>query len=342
MHEQRYQLDKNNLYITLKSGTRFPSGVGISILEAAEKAGVTMPYSCRTGRCSTCKCKVLGGSTRALYPETGLSSEDMTEGWVLSCVRTAETDVMLQAGDLGSIELPPPKTVPCRISELKRMAPDILKVLLRLPPNTEFRFIPGQYIDVIGPNGVRRSYSLANSSFANQFLELHIKAVDGGALSSYWFNRAKPNDLLRLIGPLGTFFLRRSANTNLVFLATGTGVAPIKAILESMATLPAEVHPKTVTVIWGGRRSEDFYLDNDEFPLSLTYIPVQSHPDASWTGARGYVQFALLALRPDLAETDVYACGSIAMIQSARSALLEAGLPPDRFYSDAFVSSGSK
>ena len=327
--------------VTLSSGACFQAPTNSTILDAASKAHIALPYSCKSGRCSTCKCKVINGATRALHPESGLTDQEKAEGWILSCVRTVETDVLLEVDDLGGIELPAAKTFPCRISEIKPLASDVIQVLLRLPPTADFHFLPGQYIDVIGPNGLRRSYSLANANFADRLLELHIRAVEGGALSQYWFSQAKSNDLLRLNGPLGTFFLREPGGLDLIFLATGTGIAPVKAILKSMAQTPSEQQPKTVTVVWGGRNSQDLYFNVADIAGSHTYIPVQSRPSDDWTGAKGYVQDVLLATNPDLSNSAVYACGSDAMIQSAKTRLVQAGLPANRFYSDAFVSSGT-
>lgn len=326
--------------VTLSSGSRFQASAGVSILDAATQAHIALPYSCKTGRCSTCKCKVLSGTTHALYPETGLTEQEKADGWVLSCVRSVETEVVLEVDDLTGMVLPSPKTWPCRISEINHLAPDVVQILLRLPPSADFHFIAGQYVDVIGPNGLRRSYSLANPNFGSKVLELHIRAVEGGAMSDYWFKQAKPNDLLRLNGPLGTFVLRETAGIDIIFLATGTGIAPVKAMLESMTDLQAEEQPKTVTVLWGGRQSQDLYLNVAEITGMFTYIPVQSRPLDGWTGARGYVHDALLRLHPDLTNAAVYACGSEAMIHSAKACLVEAGLPAKRFYSDAFVSSG--
>lgn len=274
--------------IELTSGKRFVAKADEAILDAASRGNISLPYSCKTGRCSTCKCKVINGATRALHLESGLTEQEKAEGWVLSCVRAVETDVLLEVDDLGGIELPIPKTWPCRISEIKPLASDVVQVLLRLPPTADFRFIPGQYIDVIGPNGIRRSYSLANASFAEKVLELHIRAVEGGTMSNYWFNQAKPNDLLRLNGPMGTFFLRETAGIDLIFLATGTGIAPVKAMLESMLHLSPDQRPKTVTVLWGGRQSQDLYLNVADIPGPHIYIPAQSRPADCWTGARGY------------------------------------------------------
>jgi CDP-4-dehydro-6-deoxyglucose reductase, E3 len=325
----------------LADGREFPVSEDKSLLDAALAAGVVLPYSCRTGRCSSCKAKVVHGSTRAIFEEAGLTREESKEGWVLTCATTADSDVMLEAEDLAGVTLPVPKTLPCRISELELLAPDVIKVLLRLPPTAAFTFIPGQYIDVIGPNGIRRSYSLANARSDEKLLELHIRAVDGGAMSQYWFNHAKLNDLLRLNGPLGTFFVRPAANLDLIFLATGTGIAPVKSMLESLAWLPEDQAPRSVTVLWGGRSEKDLYLDLANSGAACAYIPVLSRPHDAWAGVRGHVQDVLLALAPDLQNAAVYACGSDAMIHSARTCLEDAGLPSKRFYSDAFVRSGT-
>jgi CDP-4-dehydro-6-deoxyglucose reductase, E3 len=327
--------------VTLNSGKVFKIDTGISILDAAARNAISLPYSCKTGRCSTCKCKVMAGESLAMQEEFGLTPSEKAAGWILSCVRAATTDLVLEVEDLGGVKLPEIKTLPCRISSIEQLAPDVIRVLLRLPPSATFEFIPGQYIDAIGPDGLRRSYSLARASYADKQLELHIRAVQGGAMSQYWFGKAKADDLLRLNGPMGTFFLRDVTNLDLVFLATGTGVAPVKAMLESLANVAAEEQPRTVTVIWGGRTKEDLYLDMAGIPGNFTFVPVLSRPTEQWLGASGYVQQILLSIMPDLSNAAVYACGSDAMIQSAKTSLMQASLPSNRFYSDAFVCTGS-
>ncbi len=308
-------------------------------MDAALSAGISLPHSCKTGRCSTCKCKVLQGETTALQTEIGLTYAEKAEGWILSCVRSAQTDVTLEVEDLGNVVLPPSKTLPCRIKNIDKLATDVIRVILRLPPTADFRSIPGQYIDVIGPGRVRRSYSLANANTADKTLELHIRSVDGGVMSDYWFKQAKPNDLLRFNGPLGTFFLRNLANLNLIFLATGTGIAPVKAMLESLIHIAPEHSPQSVTVFWGGRTVEDLYFDPQAIPAGQRFVPVLSRASAGWSGVSGHVQNALLSRHPDLASTVVYACGSDAMIRSAKASLLAAGLPDNRFFADAFLPS---
>ena len=325
--------------LTLTSGAKFQGQIGSTILDAAATAGIFFPYSCKTGRCSACKCKLLSGQTRKLHPEPGLTEEEKNNSWILSCVRSAESDITLEVEDLGGTLLPTVKTLPCRISQLNLLAPNVIQVMLRLPPTADFNFIPGQYIDVIGQNGIRRSYSLANADFTDRILELHIRAVKGGAMSEYWFTHAKVNDLLRLNGPLGTFFLRNTGNIDLIFLATGTGIAPVKAMLESLPSRPADQRPRSVTVLWGGRITSDLYFNISSIAANFDFIPVLSRADKIWSGARGYVQNALLAVRTDLKHAAVYACGSDVMIQNAKKILLENGLPEKCFYSDAFVCS---
>lgn len=327
------------LSIVLSTGKAFSTDGEESILAAAQRYLLSLPHSCKTGRCSTCKCKVLQGETMALQPEAGLTDAEKAEGWILSCVRSAKSDVRLEVEDFGNLVLPFSKTLPCRISRIDRLASDVVRVVLRLPPTADFRSIPGQYIDVIGLGGDRRSYSLANANTADKTLELHIRAVQGGVMSDYWFKQAKVNDLLRINGPLGTFFLRSVDQLHLAFLATGTGIAPVKAMLESLENIAPEHAPQSVSVFWGGRTAEDLYVDLQSNKVRHSYVPVLSRAPASWAGFSGYVQNALLATQPDLARTVVYACGSDAMIRSAKVSLLAAGLPDNRFFADAFVPS---
>jgi CDP-4-dehydro-6-deoxyglucose reductase len=325
--------------VTLESGASFEARPGVTILDAAATAGITLPYSCKTGRCGTCKCRVVAGSTAILSSETALETSELEQGWILGCARVAESDLVLEVEVLTGLAPPPARTLPCRISSIERPAPDVARIRLRLPPASDFQFLPGQYIDVIGDGGLRRSYSLASAGPAEQGLELHVRAVAGGAMSNYWFNHAKINDLLRLQGPRGTFSLRDVAGRNLIFLATGTGIAPVKAMLEALVTLAPSSAPASVTVLWGGRLPCDLYLDIGRMPAIHRYTPVLSRADDAWEGARGHVQDVLLGEGPDLGNAVVYACGSDAMIHDARPALARAGLPERRFHSDAFVCS---
>jgi CDP-4-dehydro-6-deoxyglucose reductase len=327
--------------ISTTFGKTFPQNKGQTVLDAAMLAGIALPYSCKTGRCSTCKCRVLQGDSIAHVDELGLTPEEKTKGWILSCVRSATSDLAIDIEDLSHVAIPAVRTLPARINSIEKLAPDVLGVKLRLPPSSELIYLAGQYIDVIGPGGIRRSYSLASAPASNNALELHIRCVPGGAMSDYWFTQAKSNDLVRLNGPMGSFFLRKLAGLHLVFLATGTGIAPVKAMLESLNACPAEDQPLSITLYWGGREPQDLYDDPSPWHPHLKYVPVLSRATSNGLGVSGYVQHAMLSQAPDLGNTVVYACGSNAMIQSAKTALTEAGLDEVRFYSDAFVCSAT-
>lgn len=323
--------------VALSSGRIYSAELGQSLLDAAEKAGLILPYSCRNGRCSKCKCKVIGSST-ALREETGLTDEEKSDGWVLACVRSVSGDVKVEIEDLTNLRLPAARLVPAKIDDLHLMSGDVMRVRLRLPPGAGFDFVAGQYIDVIGPRGIRRSYSLARLSDGGA-VELHIRRVNGGAMSGYLFDVAKANDLIRLHGPKGTFTLRHGPEADVVFLATGTGIAPVKAMLEEMAAQPQSLRPRSVSVYWGGRLPEDLYWDPREVYEDLDYVPTLSRAGDDWVGARGYVQDAFLASCTDITSVQVYACGSEEMIRGSSRAIKNAGLLSNAFFADAFVAS---
>lgn len=330
--------------IQLPSGTTFPAGEHETLLDAALAAGITLDHSCRSGRCSSCKAKVVAGATEALHPETGLHAGESEQGWILTCVRRAVEDVTLDADVLEGVTLPAVRNFPCKISALERLADDVVAITLRLPPGQVMHYFPGQYVDIERRDGVRRSYSLANAPRADHLLELQVRQVPDGAMSAYWFDTAKVNDLLQVKGPLGSFFLREAAGKQVVLLATGTGIAPIKAMLQQIAVFGASDAPRSITLLWGGRLPADLYWDPRTIDLSSTglvmnYVPVLSRADEQWEGARGYVQDVLLQRCQDFRDTAVYACGSEAMIESARTQLAAAGLAPKHFYADAFLCS---
>lgn len=326
--------------VVISSGRRFQANEGENILEAALRQGVVLEHGCRNGRCGTCRARLTAGAAVIQHHELGLGPDDVAAGWILTCVRTAASDIALEVEDLTGVQIHSPRTLPCRIQAMERLSQDVVRVTLRLPPDSRFSYHPGQYIDVIGPGGLKRSYSIANAPQPSGQLELHIRQVDGGAMSGYWFGGAKLNDLLRFRGPLGTCFLRDVADRDLILLATGTGVAPIKAMLEGLAGIEPAQRPASISLYWGGRVPQDLYWDPGNLVSQKRYIPVLSRANTEWTGKRGHVQDALLESEPDLANSVVYACGSDTMIHGARAALVGAGLDERRFRSDAFVSSG--
>ena len=320
--------------ISLSNGVAFECGLGETILDAARKHNIAIEHSCASGRCGICIAPVLSGKTLAIKPEETLTLESQEIGNILTCCRVPVTDVSLDVEDLGEIGNIPVRTIPCRISSLKLLNNDVLEVILRVPPNSNFKFVAGQYINLID-KGIRRSYSIANSSRPDGKLELQVKKVEGGMMSDYLFSQATENDLLRLEGPRGTFSYRDDVSENIVFLATGTGIAPIKAMLEDFKKLGIE---KNIYVVWGAKFKEDLYFDMGSTGTKHKFVPVLSREKQNGY-FYGYVQDAVLDLGLDLKKTAVYACGSEVMIRDTLVLLVENGLASNRFYSDAFVSS---
>lgn len=326
--------------VKLENGKFFNGDEKNTLLDEAKKQGIVLEHSCRTGRCGVCKTIVLEGSSIALKHEESLSVDEVAQGMILSCCRAAASDMLLRVEDLGRLAEIEIKTLPCRISEIVKLEnSNVVKVFLRLPPAARFQYLAGQYVDVIGKNGVRRSYSIANAPDENNILELHVKYFPNGVMSEYWMHQAMANDLLRLEGPLGTFCLRDSSVNHIVFLATGTGIAPVKAMLAEMSLNFDKYQEKRISVYWGGRCLNDIYWTPNFDHLDVDFYPVLSRMGDEWLGKRGYVQNALLADGLNLTDMIVYACGSDSMIHSAKSLLVENGLSPMSFYSDAFVAS---
>lgn len=326
--------------INVEPNIAFHGLEGKSILDSALSAGLFFPYSCKTGRCNSCMCRIKAGKTQLLQDELGLTDAQRRDGWILACSRAALGHVELADIDVFPFELPASKTFPCRIDEIERFSVDLMRVVLRLPPSQELGYLAGQYIDVL-KDGISRSYSIANAARSDRTLELHIKRFQGGAMSQYWFGQAQKNDLLRIRGPMGTFFLRNLVGRDLVFLSTGTGYAPVKAMLEQLRDAFDQYQPRSVTVYRGARTEGDLYACVPELDIPITYVPVLSRAAHGWTGAKGYVQDVCLGSGVDMGNATIYACGSSEMIADARTKLVASGLEPARFFSDAFVSSGS-
>ncbi|WP_041651546.1 2Fe-2S iron-sulfur cluster-binding protein [Marinomonas posidonica] len=307
-----------------------------SILDAALKSGLVLEYSCKNGQCGVCKATLLKGDVVELQAQLALSDRERNDKKILTCCCAAVTDIEIDAVDLSALHGIEIKTLPARVSQVAYLSDNIVEVKLRLPPTANFQFIEGQYLDVIW-NSIRRSYSIASISSEKE-ITLLIKRFENGQMSDYWFNKILANDLLRIEGPKGTFFLR-DADTPLIFLATGTGIAPIKSILHRLEHDPdyQQMHP--IAVYWGSRYSEEFVWQANFHKLKVDFYHVLSKPVADWAGETGYVQDNAITNQADFSASAVYACGSNAMIQSAKQKFLASGLPENRFHSDAFVQS---
>ena len=306
------------------------------MLRAALDNDISLEYSCFEARCRSCRVKILQGKVENLQDEKVLTAEEKAAGYVLSCNVVPRSEVILDVEDLA-VKLPKPQVTPCKINSITALTPHIVEVVLRLPPKVDFQFLAGQYIDIIR-NGQKRSYSISHSQCEGNELRLFIRNYEGGLFSQYWFNKAQTNDLLRMEGPLGTFFYRNNpACEEIVLIATGSGIAPIKAILEQLQSTPELTTHKKIWLLWGGRKKEDLFWQPETTLPNFTYIPVLSREE-QWQGAKGYVQEIALQQPILWQKAQVYACGSEVMIQSAQKLLTQQGLKEENFFADAFIA----
>ena len=323
-----------NIY--LKNGKKFVCDEDSTILDAAKKNKVLLEHSCLSYRCRSCMVKLLSGKTKNVEEEFVLTEKEKNSYYVLSCNAVPVSDLKLDVEDLGNITFYEKKITPSKINLIEKLTSDIIRVVLRIPPNSNFNFISGQYVNITREK-LTRSYSIASCSSHKNQLEFFIKKYETGLMSDYFFKEAKTNDLLRLEGPLGTFFFRDSDLKNIVFLATGTGIAPIKSILEGLDKEYEKHHDKIFLIIVGARYKQDLFWEPDTKNLNIKHIQVLSRPEKNWDGSKGYVQDILLNQQIDLKRTQVYACGSFDMINSAKKILLENNLLEANFFSDAFI-----
>ena len=333
------------------SGRTFSANAGESLLAAAIRAGVGLPYGCKDGACGSCKCQKLDGEVvHGPHQAKALSEAEAQAGWVLTCCGVAQSNVVLESRQVTDESAFPIKKMPVRVAALEKKSPDVMQVRLQLPANDTFRYHAGQYIEFILRDGARRAYSMANAPHTqaqNPGVELHIRHMPGGRFTDHVFGALKEKDILRVEGPYGSFFLREDVDKPLILLASGTGFAPLKALIEHLQFLGST---RPATLYWGGRRPQDLYLDSwvrerlADMP-HLRYVPVVSDalPEDGWSGRTGFVHQAVLDDFADLSGHQVYACGAPIVVESARAAYTaQRGLPPEEFFADAFTSEADK
>jgi CDP-4-dehydro-6-deoxyglucose reductase len=325
------------------SGRQFVCEEGETVLGAAIRQGVGLPYGCKNGACGTCRGKLLSGSiTHGAHQEKALSVKDEDNGGALFCCATPHSDLVIEAREVLGAGQFPIRKMPSRVTSIRKVTDDVAILTLQLPANERLQYLAGQYLEFILRDGTRRSYSMANAPHLDDNLTLHIRHMPGGVFTDHVFNAMKERDILRFEAPLGTFFLREDSDKPIVLLASGTGFAPIKALIEhsihSGSTRP-------MTLYWGGRRPRDLYMQElcEEWARTVPhfkYVPVVSEPTAedAWSGRTGFVHLAVLADLPDLSGYQVYACGAPPMVDAARTDFAAAGLPAEEFFADAFTS----
>ena len=331
------------------SGRAFSANTDETLLAAGIRQGIGLPYGCKDGASGSCKCKKLSGTVvHGPHQSKALSPEEEAAGLVLTCCGVAQSDVVLESRQVTSEGAFPIKKMPTRVNLLEKKSADVMLLRLQLPANDSFSYHAGQYVEFILRDGARRSYSMANAPHTLAAgLELHIRHMPGGKFTDHVFKIMKEKEILRIEGPFGSFYLREDSAKPIILLASGTGFAPIKAVLEHMQfkgiTRPA-------TLYWGGRRPADLYLDDwvqaqlAAMP-NLHYVPVVSDalPEDGWTGRTGFVHQAVLQDLPDLSGHQVYACGAPIVVDSARAAYTgQAGLPEEEFFADSFTSEADK
>lgn len=330
------------------SGHVFKARPGETVLAAALRQGIVLPYSCKNGTCASCKCQVIEGSLDYPYnPPQALDLEDLATGHGLTCQAVPKSDLVIEARELKQVADIPVRKLPARVENLHQFTPEIMRVRLKLPKAARLQFLAGQYIDILLPEGKRRAFSIASSPAETDYIELHIKYVSGGGFTSHVFEGMAEKEILRLEGPLGTFFVRRSSTRPMILMGGGTGFAPLKAMIEEMVhdvkthTGDDEPPPRQITLYWGVAKESDLYAKAliDEWMQILPnfrFIPVLMEPNDGWSGACGFVHDQVVLDHPDLSGFDVYMSGPPAMIHAARAAFLNAKLPEDRLFYDSF------
>ena len=335
--------------VTLKtSGKQFTVDSEESILEAALRQGINLPYGCKNGACGSCKGKVLEGQlSHGQHSEGALSRAEETAGSILFCCAHPQSDLLIESREVqgsGDIAI---RKIPCRVNAITKPSTDVAILKLQLPAAERFQFLAGQYLEFLLKDGQRRAYSIANAPEQEGPLELHIRHLPGGLFTDFVFGVKDPalkeKDILRFEGPLGSFFLREDSKKPIIFVAAGTGFAPIKSIIEQMQ-LKKIARP--VHLYWGGRRPGDLYLPElcaswEKEIANFKYIPVISdaQPEDQWQGRTGFVHQAVMQDHPDMKDFQVYACGAPIMVNSARADFSsQCHLPEEEFFADSFTS----
>ena len=333
------------------SGRAFSVDRDEPVLSAAIRQGVGLPYGCKDGACGSCKCRLLEGRViHGAHQQKALSDDEEARGLILACQAAAQSDLVIEARTVAGAGENPIRKMPTRVASIEKVASDVAVIRLQLPANEPFLYRAGQFVEFILRDGSRRSYSMANAPHtqkANPGIELHVRHMPGGKFTDHVFTAMKEKEILRVEGPFGSFFLREDVDKPIVLLASGTGFAPVKAIVEHMIETGSQ---RRAILYWGCRSKQDLYLHDWAIEATrllptLTYVPVLSEPkpEDGWTGRTGLVHQAVMHDHPNLMEWQVYACGAPIMVESAqREFVALSGLPDDEFYADSFTSEADK
>ncbi|HDR9872852.1 TPA: 2Fe-2S iron-sulfur cluster binding domain-containing protein [Burkholderia cenocepacia] len=331
-----------NFSVRLKPSERcFSVAEGQTVLAAAAAAEIGLPQACKKGICRTCIARVLEGEVTQKH--TTLSSDAIKAGYALLCQSVPSTDLVIEARILPV--MPKLDSIRAIVTDMQLLSHDVMRVALRLPPRQSLHFKAGQYIEIVLGDDVRRSYSLATvpKVEGNWSVELHIRHCVGGRFTDRVFEGMKPREALTISGPMGTFFLREDSDKPIILVASGTGYAPVRSLLQHALEVASH---REIVLYWGGRAKADIYLAEEPIQWSAQYknfrfIPVLSEPlvEDAWQGRTGFVHRAVMADFPDLSGVQVYACGAPVMVEAAQHDFVKyCGLPDDEFYADAFLN----
>ena len=313
-----------------------------TLLDAALRQGIELPYSCRKGVCGNCRGQVIQGQVaNTTDTPSGSEAGPMGADEHLFCTTWAASDLRIRPRSWQRIDPALRKTLDARVFRISQAASDVSLLHLRFAPGVRAKFLPGQYLQLVLADGQRRSYSMANAPHDDDGVVLHIRHVPGGYFSSQVLPTLAPGDSLQVELPFGDFWWREDRDRPLIMVAGGTGFAPIQSIIGHMVRRKID---RPITLYWGARQPEGLYAQDTiakwQRTLSrLRYEPIVSDSIApGWSGRAGLVHEAVLADHTDLSGHDVYACGAPPMIQTLRKACHEQRqLPQDAFFSDAFV-----
>jgi CDP-4-dehydro-6-deoxyglucose reductase len=284
-----------------------------------------------------CKGRVLQGSVdHGNHQAYALSDAEKADGLALFCCAKPKSDLVIESHEVTTGNDIQVKTLPCRVQKMEKLADDVMVLYLKLPANERMQFLAGQYVDILQKDGKPRSFSLANAPHDDEFLQLHIRNIAGGAFTQHVFNEMKERDIMRIKGPLGTFFLREDSSKPIIFIASGTGFAPTKAIIEHAMHIGIK---RPMHLYWGVRKQADLYMLGKARKWEqhgIKFTPVVS--DEAWSGRTGFVHQAVVEDYPDLSGYQVYACGAPVVVEAAhRELTAQCRLPNEEFYSDAFT-----
>jgi len=323
------------------SGHQFTVKKDEFILDAALRQGISFPYGCRSGTCATCLGNVLSGSVE--YPKglpLSLMENEHEQGKALFCSAVATSSLVIEVKEIVGVTDIQAKTLPARVASLRKLSHDVMEMTLKLPATERLQFRSGQYIEFLLRDGKRRAFSIANSPSNDEYVELHLRLIEGGYFTQHVFNEMKEKALVRINGPLGTFFIRDDSKRPLIFIAGGTGFAPIKSMVEKLIE---EGDKREMHIYWGVRAQTDLYSDHlpkkwDYQHENIHYVPVLSATNESdnWEGREGFVHKAVATDFNDLSAYDVYMAGPPPMINAAKELFIQQGLAEKNLFSDSF------